>query len=113
MKTGNKSEAANLHQKAEEPLVSHKSKAGSISSETINLKLIPETIKKPIAGKETAITTVSKPARRNISTPRSFPIVGIGASAGGLEALGTVFCEYAQRQWYGFRGYSTSRPRPM
>ena len=91
MKTGNKSEAANLHQKAEEPLVSHKSKAGSISSETINLKLIPETIKKPIAGKETAITTVSKPARRNISTPRSFPIVGIGASAGGLEALEQFF----------------------
>jgi len=91
MKKGNKSEAANLRQKAEEPLVKHKSKVGSLSSETDNLKLIPEIMKKPIAGKKTAITTVSKPAKQKISTSLSFPIVGIGSSAGGLEALEQFF----------------------
>jgi chemotaxis response regulator CheB len=87
MKNGRTSEAETFPQKVEETLVSHKSKAGSLSSEPVNLKLIPKTMKKPIAGKKTATTTVSKPARRNISTPRSFPIVGIGASAGGLEVF--------------------------
>ena len=91
MKNGRTSEAETFPQKVEETLVSHKSKAGSLSSEPVNLKLIPKTMKKPIAGKKTATTTVSKPARRNISTPRSFPIVGIGASAGGLEALDQFF----------------------
>ena len=69
----------------------HKSKVASLSSETDNLKLISETMKKPIAGKKTAITTVSKPAKRQVSTSLSFPIVGIGASAGGLEALEQFF----------------------
>jgi two-component system CheB/CheR fusion protein len=91
MKKGRTSEATTLRQKDEEPLISHKSKAGSLSSETDNLKLIPGTMKKPIAGKKTAITTVSKPARRNISASLSFPIVGIGASAGGLDALEQFF----------------------
>ena len=42
MKKGRTSEAAILRQKAEEPLVSHKSKAGSHSSETDNLNLFPK-----------------------------------------------------------------------
>ena len=31
----------------------------------------------------------------------AFHVVGIGASAGGLEALGTVFQKYAARQRHG------------
>jgi len=48
MKKSRTSEAANLRQKAEEPLVKQKSKVGSLSSETDNLKHIPETMKKLI-----------------------------------------------------------------
>jgi two-component system CheB/CheR fusion protein len=102
MKKGGISDAATRRQKAEKPLVSHKSKAGSLSSETDNLKFIPETMKKPIAGKKTAITSVSKSARRNISTPRSFPIVGIGASAGGLEALEQFFTNMPKESGMAF-----------
>jgi two-component system CheB/CheR fusion protein len=91
MKKGRTSEASTLRQKTEEPLASHKSKAGSLSSETVNLKPIPKTMKKPIAGKKTAITSVSEAAKQKISTSLSFPIVGIGASAGGLEALKQFF----------------------
>src|SRR5664280_2554370 len=91
MKKVDKTEAATLSQKAEEPLVKHKSKVGSLSSETDNLKLISETMKKTIAGKKTAITTILKPKKRQVSTSLSFPIVGMGASAGGLEALEQFF----------------------
>jgi two-component system, chemotaxis family, CheB/CheR fusion protein len=48
-------------------------------------------MKKPIAQKKEEIKTVSKPAKRKDSTSLSFPIVGIGASAGGLEALEQFF----------------------
>jgi len=48
-------------------------------------------MKKPSAGKKTTISTVSKPKKKQISTSLSFPIVGIGASAGGLEALEQFF----------------------
>ena len=48
-------------------------------------------MKKPIAGKKTKITTVSKPTKQPRLTSFSFPIVGIGASAGGLEALEQFF----------------------
>jgi two-component system CheB/CheR fusion protein len=50
-----------------------------------------ETMKKPIAEKKTIITTVSKPTKQPRLTSFSFPIVGIGASAGGLEALEQFF----------------------
>jgi len=89
MKKGRISETSTLLQKAEEPLAKHKSKAGSISSETVNLKLIPETMKKSIAEKKP--TTISKSTKQKTSTSLSFPIVGIGASAGGLEALEQFF----------------------
>ena len=48
-------------------------------------------MKKPIAGKKTKISTVSKPTKQQRLTSISFPIVGIGASAGGLEALEQFF----------------------
>jgi two-component system CheB/CheR fusion protein len=48
-------------------------------------------MKKPITEKKTALRTVSKPAKQRTSTSLSFPIVGIGASAGGLEALEQFF----------------------
>ena len=41
--------------------------------------------------KTTTKTTVSKPTKHQILTSLSFPIVGIGASAGGLEALEQFF----------------------
>jgi two-component system CheB/CheR fusion protein len=48
-------------------------------------------MKKTIAIKQQKETTVSKPVNQKISTSLSFPIVGIGASAGGLEALEQFF----------------------
>jgi two-component system CheB/CheR fusion protein len=48
-------------------------------------------VKKPIAKKQQKEITVSKPVKQKISTSLSFPIVGIGASAGGLEALEQFF----------------------
>lgn len=48
-------------------------------------------MKKPIAGKKTTTSTVSKSTKQQFSTSISFPIVGIGASAGGLEALEQFF----------------------
>jgi two-component system CheB/CheR fusion protein len=48
-------------------------------------------MKKPIAEKEQQQKTILKPKKRQVSTSLSFPIVGIGASAGGLEALEQFF----------------------
>jgi two-component system CheB/CheR fusion protein len=48
-------------------------------------------MKKNIAKKEQKEITVSKPAKKQISTSLDFPIVGIGTSAGGLEALEQFF----------------------
>jgi two-component system CheB/CheR fusion protein len=48
-------------------------------------------MKNPIAEKEQKTTTILKPKKRQISTSLSFPIVGMGASAGGLEALEQFF----------------------
>jgi len=44
-------------------------------------------MKKSIAKKEQKETGVVKSTREQISTSLRFPIIGIGASAGGLEAL--------------------------
>ncbi len=44
--------------------------------------------------KEKVISNTTKNAK---SASRSFPIAGIGASAGGLEALEQFFIEYAKR----------------
>jgi two-component system CheB/CheR fusion protein len=48
-------------------------------------------MKKTISKKEQKEITVSTPVKQKISTSLSFPIVGIGASAGGLEALEQFF----------------------
>ena len=48
-------------------------------------------MKNPIAGKKTTLTNVSKPTKQLGLNSISFPIVGIGASAGGLEALEQFF----------------------
>jgi two-component system CheB/CheR fusion protein len=48
-------------------------------------------MKKNISKKEQKEKTVSKPAKRQVSTSIDFPIVGIGASAGGLEAMEDFF----------------------
>jgi two-component system CheB/CheR fusion protein len=48
-------------------------------------------MKKTIAEKEQKTTTILKPKKRQVSTSLNFPIVGMGASAGGLEALEQFF----------------------
>jgi two-component system, chemotaxis family, CheB/CheR fusion protein len=48
-------------------------------------------MKKTINKKESMIKTDSNPTKQKKSTSNSFPIVGIGASAGGLEALEQFF----------------------
>jgi two-component system CheB/CheR fusion protein len=46
--------------------------------------------------------TVSEGTARQISTPKSFPIVGIGASAGGLEALEQFFMNMPKNSGMAF-----------
>ena len=48
-------------------------------------------MKKTIVKKQQKEIPVSKPVKQQVSTSLSFPIVGIGASAGGLEALEQFF----------------------
>jgi hypothetical protein len=58
-----------------------------------------------------AVGTASKTADENglsKTKTRDFPIVGIGASAGGLEAM-ELFLKHAAIFRYGVRCYSTSR----
>jgi two-component system CheB/CheR fusion protein len=47
-------------------------------------------------------TPVSKPIKKKMSKPVSFPIVGIGASAGGLEALEHFFTNVPQNSGLAF-----------
>ena len=48
-------------------------------------------MKKTISKKEQKTTSILKPTRRQISISLNFPIVGIGASSGGLETLEQFF----------------------
>jgi two-component system, chemotaxis family, CheB/CheR fusion protein len=48
-------------------------------------------MKKTIAEKEQKTTSILKPTKRQISISLNFPIIGIGTSSGGLEALEQFF----------------------
>jgi len=51
---------------------------------------------KPAPGKRKSPAVKSKPKSTTFERPKAFPIVGLGASAGGLEALKTFFAEVTE-----------------
>ena len=56
-------------------------------------------MKKNKAKKETPVT---KTVKKRLSKPASFPIVGIGASAGGLQALELFLANVPQNSGLAF-----------
>ena len=64
-----------------------------------------------VKGAEAAPTQVEA-AGAGASVPPAFPIVGVGASAGGLEAFEAFFKRHARHQWHGLCARFPSGPNP-